>query len=55
MPHCRTDVQGLTCGEEGPAAPLPGGSLPYRPATGRRVPVARQGAAGSRQGPPRKK
>ena len=29
MPYCRTDVQGLTCGEEGPAAPLPGGCLPY--------------------------
>jgi len=24
MPHCRTDVQGLTW-EEGPAAPLPAG------------------------------
>ena len=40
MPHCRTDVQGLTW-EEGPAAPLPGGCLAYRPATGRRVPAAR--------------
>ena len=41
MPHCRTDVQGLTW-EEGPAAPLPGGCLAYRPATGRRVPAGRQ-------------
>ena len=40
MPHCRIDVQGLTW-DEVPAAPLPGGCLAYRPATGRRVPAAR--------------
>ena len=38
-----------------PAAPLPGGRAACRPSTGRQVPAARRGAAGSRQGPPRKK
>ena len=43
MPHCRIDVQGLTW-DEGPAAPLPGGCLAYRPATGRRPPPRAQNA-----------
>ena len=47
MPHSRTDVQGLTW-EEGPAAPLPGGCLAYRPATERRVPAARRPPLGAK-------
>ena len=49
MPHCRTDGQNLTCGR-GLRAPLPGGCLAYRPATGRRVPAARLPGGGLPQG-----
>ena len=38
-----------------PATPLLGGRAACRPSTGRQVPAARQGAAGSRHGLPCKK